>query len=311
MAELILHHYPTSPFSEKVRLILGYKRLAWRSVIIPVIMPKPDVTALTGGYRKTPFLQIGADIYCDSALIADVLERIQPTPTLFPEARAGAGRILAQWADSTLFWTAVPYTMQPAGIGHIFAGLPPEGVKAFAVDRAAFRGNAPRASLGELTGHLRMYLEWMAGLFADGRVFMSGAGPGIADFSIYHSLWFILRAPPVATILDAHPKLIAWCERMQDIGHGVFSTLTSDEAIAVAKASTPAPIGAVAFADAHGFALGDRVSVMPTDTGLDPVDGELVIDAPNEIAIRRTDPRVGVVVVHFPRVGFQVKRPQA
>ena len=87
MADIILHHYPTSPFSEKVRLVLGYKNLSWQSVVIPMIMPKPDVVALTGGYRKTPFMQIGADIYCDSALICDVLEHIQPTPALFPEMR--------------------------------------------------------------------------------------------------------------------------------------------------------------------------------------------------------------------------------
>ena len=70
MSDLILHHYPMSPFSEKVRLILGHKQLAWKSVLIPSVMPKPDVVALTGGYRRTPFLQIGADIYCDTALIA-------------------------------------------------------------------------------------------------------------------------------------------------------------------------------------------------------------------------------------------------
>ena len=69
MAELILHHFLTSPFSEKVRLILGYKRLAWKSVLVPGYSPKPDVVALTGGYRRTPLLQIGADIYCDTALI--------------------------------------------------------------------------------------------------------------------------------------------------------------------------------------------------------------------------------------------------
>ena len=84
MTELILHHYPMSPFAEKVRLMLGYKQLAWRSVIIPPVMPKPDVVALTGGYRRTPILQIGADVYCDTALIARVLEARQPQPTLYP-----------------------------------------------------------------------------------------------------------------------------------------------------------------------------------------------------------------------------------
>ena len=68
MTELILHHYPTSPFSEKIRLIMGYKKLAWKSVIVPQIQPKPDVVALTGGYRKTPFLQVGSDIYCRHGL---------------------------------------------------------------------------------------------------------------------------------------------------------------------------------------------------------------------------------------------------
>jgi glutathione S-transferase len=52
--------------------------LAWGSVEIPVIMPKPDLTALTGGYRKTPVLQIGADIYCDSQLIMRELEAAAP-----------------------------------------------------------------------------------------------------------------------------------------------------------------------------------------------------------------------------------------
>ena len=95
----ILHHYPVSPFAEKVRLILGYKQLAWKSVIIPMIMPKPDLTALTGGYRRTPVLQIGADVYCDTALICDVLEQLAPSPTLYPSATEGAARVLAQWAE--------------------------------------------------------------------------------------------------------------------------------------------------------------------------------------------------------------------
>src|SRR5271154_1929195 len=122
----ILHHYPGSPFAEKIRLILGFKGLHWSSVIIPNIMPKPDVIALTGGYRKTPIWQIGADIYCDTTLIADVIEASAPQPTLYPAGVAGASRILAQWADSTLFWTMIPFTLQPAGLAHMFSDVPPE-----------------------------------------------------------------------------------------------------------------------------------------------------------------------------------------
>ena len=131
MSDLILHYYPNSPFAEKVRLILGHKQLAWKSVFIPMIMPKPDLTALTGGYRKTPVLQIGADTYCDTALICDVLEQLAPTPTLYPDAVKGAARIVAQWADSALFTAAMAYNFQPAGVAQVFAGAPAEGVQAF------------------------------------------------------------------------------------------------------------------------------------------------------------------------------------
>ena len=80
--ELILHHYPASPFAEKIRLVLGFKQLPWKSVIIPSVMPKPDGVALTGGYRRTPSLQIGADICCDTSLICEVLEHKQPERVL-------------------------------------------------------------------------------------------------------------------------------------------------------------------------------------------------------------------------------------
>ena len=148
MKQLILHHYPMSPFAEKIRLVMGFKGLHWSSVNIPNIMPKPDLTALTGGYRRTPVLQIGADIYCDTALIADVIEALAPQPTLYPQGIAGASRILAQWADSTLFWTAIPYTMQPAGLAKMFEGVPAEAIKAFGDDRNVFQGRIAAERLG-------------------------------------------------------------------------------------------------------------------------------------------------------------------
>ena len=115
MTEPVLHHYPVSPFAEKVRAMLGYKGLAWKSVQIPLIMPKPDVVALTGGYRKTPILQVGADIHCDTALIARVLERIAPSPSLFPRGDTIALRAMEHFADSVMFNISVPIGFQPGG----------------------------------------------------------------------------------------------------------------------------------------------------------------------------------------------------
>src|SRR6185503_15011811 len=131
MSEVILHHYPLSPYAEKARTALGIKRLAWRSVIIPVIMPKPDLMPLTGGYRKTPVMQIGADIYCDTQLILRELERRFPEPSLYRGTDAGTANALSFYLDRTLFsWVVgLAFGLSPRTL--------PEG---FAEDRAKFSG---------------------------------------------------------------------------------------------------------------------------------------------------------------------------
>ena len=203
MTDIILHHYPTSPFSEKIRLVMGYKHLAWKSVVIPSIMPKPDVLALTGGYRKTPFMQIGADIYCDSALICDVLEHRQPEPTLYPAQHKGLARVLAQWADTTLFWAAMAYNLQPKGAATMFEGAPPEAAKAFGADRAAMTTGMTRLRAPDATAAYKSYLRRIANML-DGQDFLMGSAPCVADFAVYHPLWFSRkRVAVMADILDA------------------------------------------------------------------------------------------------------------
>ena len=182
MSQIILHHYPTSPFAEKIRLILGYKKLSWHSVIIPMIMPKPDLMSLTGGHRRTPILQIGADIYCDTSLIAEVLDKIEPEPGLYPSAVNGASRIVAQWADTLVFPVAMAYNFQPAGVAEVFAGAPEEAVKAFVADRAAMRGGAPRMSLGEGRSTYKSYLRRLSDMLTE-NAYLMGDTPSIADFS--------------------------------------------------------------------------------------------------------------------------------
>ena len=164
MSNLILHHYPNSPFAEKIRLILGWKNLAWQSCDAPVIMPKPELQALTGGYRRIPVLQIGADVYCDTLLISDLLESIQPTPSIYPAGCEGVARAVAQWADSALFSAAMAYNFSPKGslaFAEQNAGV---DLKAFATDRAAMRGGAPRMFPGDATGIYKVYLQRIGAL---------------------------------------------------------------------------------------------------------------------------------------------------
>jgi glutathione S-transferase len=308
MSDLILHHYPTSPFAEKIRLILGFKQLAWKSVFIPMIMPKPDLTALTGGYRKTPVLQIGADIYCDTALICDVLEHLAPAPTIYPDAVKGAARIVAQWADSALFTASMAYNFQPAGVAQVFAGAPAEGVQAFVADRTAMRGGAARMSSSDATGTYKSYLRRIASML-HGQDFLFGAQPGVADFAVYHPLWFTQdRTPALAGILDATPEVKSWMTRMKAIGHGTPGKCSADEALALARSATPTALQSDTFQDEHAIALGNRVVIAADHFGLEPTEGELVAATRTRFTLRRSDERAGTVHVHFPRVGFTLKK---
>jgi glutathione S-transferase len=302
MTDIILHHYDTSPYSEKVRLGLGLKRLAWSSVEIPVIMPKPDLTALTGGYRKTPVLQIGADIYCDSQLIMRELERRHPTPSFYP-AGSGAADALAWWAEKTMFSPA-------AGI--LFAKRPEVLPKGFLEDRVKFSGRnidpaVMMAAVPNLLDQLRAHFDWLDRMLADGRAFLQGAAAGLADLAAYHPIWFLQQnfgsnsAP-----LGGFPRLLAWAERVAAIGHGQRRSLTSQEALAVAKASMSSASVATDPKDPVGRQPGQRITVTPEDTGRDPVVGELVTSSVDEIVIKRRDPAVGEICVHFPRAGFVV-----
>jgi glutathione S-transferase len=307
MTTPILHHYPSSPFAEKARLMLGFKGLSWRSVYIPMVMPKPDVVALTGGYRRTPLLQIGADIYCDTSLIATVLEHLRPEPALFPEHLKGIARIVAQWADGDLFWAAMGYTLSPKGAAAMFANQPPEAAQAFAADRGAMRTGMTSLRPGDATSACRSHLRRLAHMLHE-QPFLLGDAPCIADFAAYHPLWFTrVVNPAMAGILDATPGVLAWMDRMAAIGHGKPAKLTSTEAIAIAAGAEPASVAGEAFQDDHGIALGSRVTVAAQSFGTETTEGTLVAATRTHVTLARTDDRAGRLHVHFPRIGYVLK----
>jgi glutathione S-transferase len=302
MTDIILHHYDTSPYAEKVRTGLGLKGLAWASVELPQIMPKPNLTALTGGYRKTPVLQIGADIYCDSQLIMRELERRHPTPSFYPAGR-GAADALAWWAEKTMFLPAVSIA---------FAQRPEVLPKGFLEDRAKFSGRnidpvVMLAAVPNQLDQLRAHFDWLDQTLADGRSFLQGRAVGLSDLAAYHPVWYLQQNfGPRGAPLDGFPRLLSWAERVAAIGHGRRSPMTSEQALDVARTATSIAKASTDAKDPIGRKPGQIVSVTPDDTGRDPVIGELVTSAIDEIVIRRSDPAIGEVCVHFPRAGFVV-----
>lgn len=303
MADIILHHYQGSPFSELLRVALGHKQLAWKSVIIPNIAPKPDLTPLTGGYRKTPVLQIGADIYCDTAIAIEAIESFKPDPTFYPAPLGRAGAFIGMWAGGPMFMHMVCTAMGPV------LDLIPEG---FWADRKALFGfdkERVRSAFPHLKAQFEASLARAEDALSDGRAFFGGDAPGYSDFAFYMDTWFQMRADfgqPDAPVLNPFPHVRAWHERVASIGHGAPSDMSAREALDIAKASSSSVAELV---DAtSGFTAGQHVTVSTEDPGADPVAGKLVRLTSRDIAVMRDDPQVGTVCVHFPRLG-QVVMP--
>ncbi|EJD54014.1 hypothetical protein AURDEDRAFT_141917 [Auricularia subglabra TFB-10046 SS5] len=310
--ELILHHFGSSPFAERVRLVFGLKGLTWRSVDAELIMPKPKLTALTGGYRKTPVLQIGADIYCDSRLIVEELERRFPSPTLFPgEAAHGLSRALAAWTDIPLHRATAAITIG----SHLTDFQSP-----VVADRQRFFvGFLDVATLPENLAHHKTQLLAHAALVNDhlsaGHAFWLGAEPSLADLHVYYGFWMLRTFVPdiVADLLRPFVHIAPWEARVAAIGHGKApanptADLPAEDAIAIARHAEPAPDARGVMPDPLGLHAGDTVNITPDDYGKEPVVGKLVVLTHEEVAVERYSDATGRVVVHFPRIGFRIER---
>ena len=220
MSSIILHHYPMSTFSEKVRLACGLKRLSYAQVEVPIASPKPELVALTGGYRRAPVMQIGADVYCDSHLILRHLERLHPEPTLFPDGSEGPASALSWWAERFIFMPALAFIAFINGDLYAPDFIAERRRFGYTLDREELR-----PEMGRTIEQLGAHLTWLGRCLADGRPFLLGDHVSAADLAAYPSLWFLAkwggeetaRRLPVAALRP-------WVERVAAIGHGTSPT---------------------------------------------------------------------------------------
>jgi glutathione S-transferase len=298
--ELILHHYELSPYAEKVRLALGRKALPWRSVMAPMVMPKPDYVELTGGYRRVPMLQIGADIFCDTHLIARVLDRLYPDPPLSPPGLETVDHALARWGETTFMMGVLALL----GMGGVFPDDFMEDRRKTMVPPGQSMEQTPLIVATKLA-QIRANLDRLEHQLADGRAFLLGAEPCLSDLSAFHPLMLVMAHPRSAALLAPLRRVPAWIERVRGIGHGKPTPLDSAEAIEIARRATPAAFeGEPVLPD--GMRLGQPVVIVSDEYGSGNVVGTLAASGLHEIAVRRQSQRAGELVVHFPREDYTV-----
>ncbi|MEM7097177.1 MAG: glutathione S-transferase family protein [Pseudomonadota bacterium] len=306
----ILHHYPPSLFSEKVRVLFGYLDLEWQSVIIPAIMPRPDLMPLSGGYRKTPIMQIGANVYCDTEVICRKLAELAGDSTLYAQGFT-ADRV-ARWADTELFKTTVALNFRPEAVMAQMSQMSAEEVAAFQKDRAELSAGAPLVALDPLAAQADFIglLTQLDASLSQGYLF--GVEPCIADFSLYHCLWFVAGNEANAKLFEPFDGVRAYMKKIAKFGHGTFHDLPSAQALAEGTQAEPVePQSAVVVPEIAGsFVKGDSVAVAPNDYGRIPVAGRLIKWTHDEVVIERNDDHAGRLMVHFPNSGFEVTAGQ-
>ncbi len=308
---IILHEYPTSPYSEKVRLALKLKNLAHARVEVPVIMPKPDLMPLTGGYRRTPVMQIGADVFCDTAIILRELEQRYPIPTLRLPGHEGLAQIVAGWTDGRWFQTSV---------GVIFGAIGDHIPDEFRKDREKMSGrpfdtNAMKSAAPMLRDQWRARLMLIEERLAGGKGagsgnYLIGSKPGLVDVHAYMNVWWMAAAVPdfAAACFRTAPLTEAWYQRLKDAEGQTPETITSGRALEIAKAAAPRLVAATTDNEPQDFAPGETVAVAPDDYGQDWVEGELVHADAQRVILQRFTPQTETVHVHFPRAGYYVRR---
>ncbi|MET0677668.1 MAG: glutathione S-transferase family protein, partial [Bradyrhizobium sp.] len=261
---VILHHFPQSPFSEKIRLIFGLKNIAWTSVLISRIMPRPDLMPMTGGYRRTPVMQIGADIYCDTQCIIRELEWRFPEPTLFPDDCRGLAAAAAIWTDKAFFQSTVNL---------VFGSLADKVPAEFIADREKLRGAkfdvaAMTAAIPQMRDQFRGHAQWIEDQLGHGRPFLCGDRASLADINAYMNVWYVrTNLPDPDRMLAGLPAIRGWEERMRAIGHGPSTEISTAAALEIATGATPQTAVLADPHDPNGRKPGDLVEVMPDDYG--------------------------------------------
>ena len=301
---IILHHYGMSPFSEKIRLMLGYTDLAWQSLPSPEMPPRPNLDPLTGGYRRIPVAQVGADLFCDTRLISEEIAALTNRPELSALTADADCRAYLERLESDVFWACALSIPFGVTLKQLVRNIGVWGTLRFLRDRVGVgrtaRVNTP--SPKRASEQFRAHLDDLERRLE--RDFLFGEQPSIADFCAYHTLWF-QREVGALPLPGSLPRVGAWYERMTGFGHGRSEPVSRSDAFSAARDNAPRP---VTGDDLDGSDKGRAVSIAPTDYALDAVCGILVASSPSRYILAREHDEFGTVHVHFPRHGFAVTR---
>ena len=303
MSELLLHHYWPSPFAHKVRIALRMIGASWTSVEIPRVPPKPLLVPMTAGYRRTPVMQVGADIYCDTQNIARALAEAGYEEALFPNGQRGLVMALSGWIDQSLVELAIRTVITNA-IGNAPADfIKDRGDLYFEPgwSEESLKAGLPAVllQLGAQAEHAEKALERTG--------YIAGDRPSWADAGLAFCAWFLRgRWAGGADFLSRYPAIERLETKLAANAESHEQTMSGEQALAVALAASPSSPTGVQN-PACDLSVGQQVLIRPRTQSSDPdIVGRLRYLDMTRISIDHESPETGPVAVHLPLAGYRV-----
>ncbi|MBB6522180.1 glutathione S-transferase family protein [Pseudoteredinibacter isoporae] len=304
---LILHNKMISPFSEKVRLMLGYSCLKWQSVQAPVVPPRPSLDPILQGYRRIPVAQIGADYFCDTRLIAEEIAQLSACPELSPLQLNQEQLTLSERIDSEHFLHCVNTLSAWPVIRKVFREVPIRDIWAYLKDKKHLRDHASPEAIKLISSRAESLQNWTEHLEHLEQIikgpFILGEQPSYLDFCAYHMIWF-RESIHANEAWSGRPQLKHWFQHMHAIGHGDCSELSAEQAIHAARDQARE----VSEHYVHSDLIGQSVSIFSKDILLGPTTGVLVGEDKERWIIAKHTDLVGTIHIHFSKFSCNLTR---
>lgn len=223
---LVLHQLEESPFCDKIRRALHWKRLPYAIHEVPLLEALTTYPRKVSPIGKVPALEVDGRVVADSTDIAYFLEERWPEPPLLPRdpAERALCHFLEDWADESLYfyemrlrftfpknrarWTAALLAHDGALMRATGAPVVVRAIRKQCREQGV--GRRPEEMvLRDVDRHLDALAAWLAG-----KAWLVGSALSLADLAVFAQLRCIDCAEEGHARIAARPSVVAWMARV-------------------------------------------------------------------------------------------------
>jgi len=223
---ITLYQFEISPFCDKIRRVLHYKRQPYRVEEVPVSQASSKRWRAISPTGKFPVLDHDGQRIVDSSDIARYLEAQFPEPALQPDDPRDQAwvHMLEDWADESLYFYELTMRMTwpdnaRRWIPELLAAEKPLVRRLMlpfvprVLGRLARGQGIGRKRRTDVEAEVARHLSALTGLLG-GRDWLVGERLSLADISVFAQLYCIRGAIEGERLIGAAPTVSAWMDRV-------------------------------------------------------------------------------------------------